>query len=300
MPGIGTNPFSAGSIWKKALSTDVHRDALSKEYVTNLVRMVPQYYGAATITTGDYAVATYTAGSTTARVPVKFSNCQNNWASPPTGLMEQIGSVPIPSDAKPPTGTDHAMVIWQPSTDTVWELWRAEKRADGWYACWGGRISPASTSWGAFLPPYGVSASGLSLLAGIIRLDELQAGSINHAVGIALPEVRKGVFVWPAKRTDGRVDNPLAIPEGQRFQLDPSLDVETLPISRVAKMIAKAVQRYGMVVMDYGGVVGFGAEWERPFIDATGVNPYKALFEGKPNYKVLDGFPWNRLIALQA
>jgi hypothetical protein len=300
VPGIDTNPYVAHSIWKKVLSTDVHPDALSKEYVANLVRMVPQYYGAATITTGDYAVATYTAGSTTPRVTVKFSNCQNNWSSPPPDLMEQIGSVPIPSDAKPPTGTDHAMVIWQPSTDTVWELRQAEKRADGWYACWGGRITSASTSWGVYPAPYGVSASGISLLGGVIRVNELKAGSINHAVGIALPEIRKGVFVWPAKRTDGRVDNPVAIPEGQRFQLDPDVDVDALPISRVAKMIAKAVQLYGMIVMDYSGVVGFGAEWERPFIDATGVNPYPSLFEGKPNYKVLDGFPWNRLIALQA
>jgi hypothetical protein len=113
--GIDTNPFSKTSIWKKPLSTDMHRDALSAEYVASLKRQISTYFGNATVNTGDYSIATYTAEPDTPRVAVKFSNCQNKSDTVQAGLMEQIGQVPIPSDAKPPTGTDHAMIIWQPS-----------------------------------------------------------------------------------------------------------------------------------------------------------------------------------------
>ena len=55
------------------------------------------------------------------------------------GLLEQIDAVPIPANAQPANGTDHSLVIWQPSTDTEWELWMAQRAGDGsWSACWGG------------------------------------------------------------------------------------------------------------------------------------------------------------------
>lgn len=62
-----------------------------------------------------------------------------------SGLLEQLSAVPIPDHAMPALGTDSEMVVWQPETDTIWEMWVAEKDANGnWSACYGGRMENAS------------------------------------------------------------------------------------------------------------------------------------------------------------
>ena len=45
----------------------------------------------------------------------------------------------------PPTGSDRHMVVWQPSTDTMWEFWVARRLCDGWHARYGGRMTNVST-----------------------------------------------------------------------------------------------------------------------------------------------------------
>jgi hypothetical protein len=38
-------------------------------------------------------------------------------------LEEQFSAVAIPDDAKPSSDTDQEMVIYQPSSDQLWEMW---------------------------------------------------------------------------------------------------------------------------------------------------------------------------------
>ncbi len=42
-------------------------------------------------------------------------------------MQRAIDAVPIPRRAQPAAGTDKHMVIWQPSTDTMWEFWRMRR-----------------------------------------------------------------------------------------------------------------------------------------------------------------------------
>ena len=50
-------------------------------------------------------------------------------------------AVPIPSYAEPATGTDSEMTIYQPSTDMIWEFWKASQNPkEIGQACWGGRM----------------------------------------------------------------------------------------------------------------------------------------------------------------
>ena len=72
------------------------------------------------------------------------------------------------------------------------------------------------------------------------------------------------------------------------------LDVESLDLSPVAKMIARAAQRYGMVVRDGSELVTFYGEDPTP----TGSNPWPGWFRGKSPGDALAGFPWDRLQAL--
>ena len=104
------------------------------------------------------------------------------------------------------------------------------------------------------------------------------------------------MFASPATRTDGDSADPGAIPEGTRFRLDPSLEVSKLHLPRVARVIARAVQRYGMIVRDKGGSVSFFAEAPK----AGHRNPYSRLFGGRAANLLFKGFPWSRLQVARA
>ena len=56
-------------------------------------------------------------------------------------LPDTGNEIPVP-DYVTLTGTsDSPLVVYQPSTDTDWELWRATKNPNGSYsACWGGKL----------------------------------------------------------------------------------------------------------------------------------------------------------------
>jgi hypothetical protein len=209
-------------------------------------------------------------------------------------LQAAFDAVPIPPDARAAAGTDGNMVVYQPSTDTMWEFWLMQREQGGWHATWGGRMTNVSTNPGRYDGNWGAPATSLPQIGGTITIEELRAGRIDHALAMAIPEPRRGAFVWPARRTDGTSDDPAAIPEGTRFRLDPSLDLGSLQLPRATRILAEAAQRYGMVVRDRSANVTLYAEDPSP----TGTDPYPQLLGGLPPNKVLQAFPWDRLVAL--
>jgi hypothetical protein len=146
---------------------------------------------------------------------------------------------------------------------------------------------------GYFPSPYGATATSLPLLGGLMLTRELAAHDINHALAIAVPDVRASKFAWPAQRTDGASRSSASIPEGTRFRLPADLDLDRLRLPPAAKAMARAVQRYGMVVRDRAGSVVFYAE------DPTQSRawPYGSIF-GTPwldANNALRGFPWSSM-----
>ncbi|HEV3452948.1 MAG TPA: DUF4124 domain-containing protein [Acidimicrobiia bacterium] len=296
--GLGTEapnrPIPAFS-WRRAVPAAAALDSRSDDLVASFNHQWHTVYGGVGINTDAYSIPIYTVAANTATTQVTISHgCT---ADP--GLMSQLRAVPIPSDAQPAKGGDHALVISQPSIDTEWELWQAQRDAGGnWSACWGGRLERASRSNGVFPRPYGLSASGLSYLASTIRVSELQARSINHALAVSIVATTAGVQVPPANRNDGNSTGSNAIPEGTRFRLDPTVNVTRLGLPPAGVTIAKALQSYGMVVMDTSGAVVLSAEDSQPYVAAGRGDPYASLFGSTPSYKILAKIPWNRLQAL--
>jgi hypothetical protein len=219
-----------------------------------------------------------------------------------TALQAAWDAVPLPADAQPAAGTDHHLVVWQPSTDRLWEFWRLTHETNGWHASWGGAIQSTSTNpgvygpeaWPGARPGWGASASSLSIAGGLITLEDLKLGQIPHALALSIPDVRAEVYASPAHRTDGESTNPLALPEGAHLRLDPSLDLATLHLPRLTLMLAEAAQRYGIIVRDGASNVCFYAQDPTP----TGTEPYSGpsgYFEGKQASELLASFPWSRL-----
>jgi len=295
--------FSPTSFWNKRRSAGEAIDPNSAALVAELAAEVGREQQAGNgpwLATGKASTPLYRVGPSQRRVRVRLDapGIPNAKA-----LQRAFASVPIPANAEPADGTDRHMTIWQPSTDTLWEFWRARQRSDGWHAEWGGAIRRVSKSrgyytaaaWPGAAPNWGATASSLPVIGGTILARELRAGRIDHALALNVPFARAGVFAWPAQRTDG-TGALTTLPEGARLRLDPQLNLRQLKLPRLTRMIATAAQRYGLVVRDQTGQgISLFAEDRAP----QGDDPYRRYFKGRTVSEVLGTFPWDRLQVLR-
>jgi hypothetical protein len=285
--------FAPNSIWNAPLPADAARDSASSRLVSAL--LTQEAARGPWINTTAFSTPVYRvpSGQSTVRVWIDHPPSSNA-----DSLERQLAHVPIPSGARPSHDSDSRMVVWQASSDTQWELWHVSRRPGGfkpgWHAGWGAVIHNVSQSTGINPRPFGATASGLALMGGLIRLDDVRRGSIDHALALGVPRVTRGVAVAPANRSDGRFSGSNTIPEGTRFRLDPSLNLDSLGLPPATLAIARAAQRYGMIVRDGSGAVSLYAEDPTP----TGSNPYPSWFGGQSPAQVMQRFPWSRLEAL--
>jgi hypothetical protein len=294
--------FSSASVWNKPLAGDAPLDPSSAGLVSELERQVRTH--GPWINSTQFSVPIYTVDKGAPGTSVHIDTPSDMFTGIPdaTRLAQTLAGIPIPSNARPAAGTDRHLVIWQPSTDTMWELWMAHNpalgdsaafhdNAPGWHASWGAKIPGVSRSSGVIPPPFGATASGLALAGGLVTNADLRAGRIEHALALSLPDTAQGRFVAPAVRTDGGYAGPNAIPEGTRFRLPANLDVDALRLPPIARMLAEAAKKYGIVVRDRAGSVAFYAQDPTPTGDPT----LAGLLGGKSPAEVLAGFPWSRL-----
>jgi len=169
--------------------------------------------------------------------------------------------VPIPANFKPSPGSDqHATIIdWK--RKLAWDMFLVEKdKTNHWVSCTG-VIVPLDGN-GVFnkddfavkddesIHQYGPSrAAGVPSFAGTIMYDEIKAGVIQHKLSCALRYVAYKEFVYPAIWTDGNFKG--GIPEGSVIQLDPKLDLSKFDLLPGEIIVARALQNYGMVVVDF-------------------------------------------------
>jgi serine/threonine-protein kinase len=97
-------------------------------------------------------------------------------------------------------------------------------------------------------------AAGLPIAPLLFTADEVASGEITHAIRFVLPNDRiKHGFVRPATHgsdTDGPSNAP---PFGVHLRLRAGYPIETLP-TEGARVVARALQRYGMIHADGGEV----------------------------------------------
>ena len=101
-------------------------------------------------------------------------------------------------------------------------------------------------------------AGGFPMTALLFDADEVASGSINHAIRFILPNDRigKGSYVHPATHSTFASASTTAAnspPYGARFRLRADYPVDSLP-SAGAKVVAQALQKYGMILSDGGNI----------------------------------------------
>jgi hypothetical protein len=253
------------------------------------------------INTTSYNVPIYVVPR---KQPVIHVHLASPYAEP--ALRRAWRAVPLPPGAQPAPGNDAHLVVWQPSTDFMWEFWHLRQTETGWQAGWGGAMESVSANPGVYTPAawpsattfWGASASSLSIAGGLITLEDLEKGWINHALAMSVPDVRAGVYSLPARRTDGASNDPLSLPEGAHLRLSPNLDLAALNLPPVTLMLAEAAQRYGIFVRDGAKTVSFYAQAPKspshdPYAGSAG------YFGGESARQLLAPFPWGSLELLQ-
>ncbi|HEY3844216.1 MAG TPA: hypothetical protein VGL48_13275 [Acidimicrobiales bacterium] len=283
-PGSADPTFPGGEFRQSVVGQAVASD--STEVVANLNRMITQYYDSV----GVNEMPMFNVPADQPLVPVSvLSGCSDFRGS--TGR-----EIPIPAGAYTTDANyrhDSDLLISQPSTNSIWELWRATKSSDGsWSACWGGKLDP-ETSDGVFPYPYGLSASGISYAATMITENDIEGGSINHAIALQVPMCDRSTA--PADRTDC-ASNPGYPSEGAWFRLPASVPMPS-ELTPFARMVFTALQHYGAVITDQAGAVMLQAETTRDWSTAgrSGIDPIQASWTGEPEYAVLTGIPWSDL-----
>lgn len=181
-------------------------------------------------------------------------------------------NIPMPVGVWPDPENDGHMILVDPYLKITWEFSKAYIDGNGnWRAS---IIDKWDLTSQGYREPFtgkrwwrgGARGSGVPYIAGLIRLEEIKGGVINHALAVAAsfngisstidPSITE--LISPvASRSDARhsytgerLEGPQYILEGARLQLDPALDLDSLGLTSEGRIIAKALQDYGAYLVD--------------------------------------------------
>jgi hypothetical protein len=160
-------------------------------------------------------------------------------------------------------GDCHLIVIAE-DTDTLYEQWRVNivgsDYQGGCLAVW-----QLDRTYGPALRGEqctSAEAAGLPIAPLLFDADEVAGGAIEHAVRFAIPNshIRRNTYVRPAAHgtakesavTDG-------VPYGARLRLRADYPLDDLP-NDAARVLARALQRYGMILADGGNIALMGQD----------------------------------------
>lgn len=278
-------PFSPNSPFNTAIASDAVVDPNSEAVISALAG---EGVHAGLV---EFGIPIYESDDSTRRYVIKCAGPVSWGPCPLDGV-----SVPIPDQATPQSGSDGAMVIVDHGNDRVYEFWRAARSGDGWTTTWGSVSRLSGNGWSST-----ATGAGASRLGGVIRVSELTAGIIPHALVLQSSNTCSDVFRFPAVKTDGNSTRSDCIPEGARLQLDPALEVTAMnSLTPAERAIAVAMQRYGAYVIDTGGAK-LSMSFERP-ADATAAStgPQYSVVGLSWDHMSLSGIPWSRLRLLAA
>ncbi|HEX5761836.1 MAG TPA: hypothetical protein VFY04_01820 [Solirubrobacterales bacterium] len=187
------------------------------------------------------------------------------------GAESDPGPFPIPLSApveggRGADGDRHVLVVDR-SRCVLYELYRAFLRRSRpgsyWNADSGARWDLRSTglrpdSWTS------ADAAGLPIFPGLVRYDEAAAGRIDHAIRVTFESTRDA-WIHPASHCAGDTLDPSAPAMGTRLRLRPSFRLDRF--TGLARAIAAALKRYGLIVADNGSNWFFSGSSDRRWND---------------------------------
>ena len=155
---------------------------------------------------------------------------------------------PIPGKVHIEGGSDRHALLVDRKRCRLYELYALERQGSGWHAGSGATWNLRSKK----LRPKGwtsADAAGLPIFPLLARYGEARKGVIRHALRVTFSETRRA-YVYPARHFASDSDDPALPRMGERLRLKRSFDVSQL--HGQARVIATAMQTYGLIVADNG------------------------------------------------
>lgn len=253
------------------------------------------------VNVNDYTIPIFRARDAMQEVMICLDDGVLGWPNPKFGVETEGGpvSIPVPAGFIRPAGpededADGHMVLYNPVTFMAYDLFgvtvEGEGEPGGCEGFYGGMTGSQITEIreadffdvrGPGVNPDGLSsarAHGTPLLAGLILPEDVESGTIAHALALAIPGPRNlsrdpyepliSDYFYPASttETDFYSTNPMALAAGQRLRLKEMLvnnDGEPLDESQFApitQMFLTTLRDYGAYVVDNAGGFSFYAE----------------------------------------
>jgi hypothetical protein len=162
------------------------------------------------------------------------------------------GPYPFPADAPVEGGADasgdrHVLVVDRDAC-ALYETFDSHYTGPGWQCGSGAKFDLASNAlrkdcWTS------ADAAGLPIFPGLVRYDEVAAGTIAHALRVTFQKTRQA-YVHPATHFASSTTDAGAPPMGMRLRMKASYD--TSGFSGQAKPIVAAFKTYGLINADNG------------------------------------------------
>ena len=226
---VGDLPVHASSAaWVAAIGQDdpVHPD-----------------FGAGTFEGGPIGIPYNVVDGSTPDVPVQFTYAEES----------DPGPYPIPPDplieGGPEADGDRHILVVDRDACVLHELFDAHPDGAGGWTAGSGAVFPLDSH--ALRPADHTSAdaAGLPMLPGLVRYDEVAAGTIDHAIRMTAPRTDRR-WIWPARHQAGAADDPGLPPMGAWFRLSAEVDPDDFPAQ--ARPIVVALQTHGAILADNG------------------------------------------------
>lgn len=290
-PSACWRPYASTSPFNRPLPASPKLVTNSAAVVSRLLGFGPiedLTAGKATSTNNDYGRPVYFAGSSD---PVFTVHCTQAWGR----CAVEGASINIPATALAASGGDGHMSVVETATGWEYDFWQAGPlpAPGGTLAvAWGGmtRIDGAGLGSGA-------NAANFGSYAGIVRLEELGAGQINHALVIHA-SCDNGTYVYPAAKTGQSCasigqSNTNAPPMGTRFQLNMSdAEIRALAVPAWKQAILMAMAHYGLIMGDTGSTWGIKEESGRVYTSFGAADKWATWAATQPGVTTWNGISY--------
>lgn len=260
-------PFADTSPWNTKIPSGAALDPDNQEMIDDL--LVSSQWAFLGINIKGFSIPLYWANDTSPKELVKAAVGGEGF--PGQNGMNGQAMVPIPTGAAPDPESDRHMLIVHENKAQAWDFWNAVDEGSTWTCglcattdLFGSGARPIAEGNPTWYTSHGSRACGFPLIAGLIRVEELEAGKIEHALVMAYPHIRAGLYTPPASTAQATVGTDAiktrGIPCGGRIQLDPNLSLDSLGLSASGKIVARALQEYGAYIGDYSGAINLYAD----------------------------------------
>lgn len=241
----GFLPFPSDNLWNKEISSSPvdSNSANILNFIGNSIGLHPDF-GAGLYNGSSMGIPYSVVDASQSLIPINYTAY---------GSESDPGPMPIPLTApiegypNPGSGDRHVLVLdsancflyelyssypqttqWNAGSGAVWDLLSDEQRPYSWTSA---------------------DAAGLPIFSGLIRYDEVAAGSIKHAIRFTVQSSSAG-FVPPASHWASNSSNQYAPPMGMRLRLKSSFNVSSF--STANQVILNALKKYGLILADNG------------------------------------------------